>query len=200
MLSILAPALAALLSLTTPAPTGYAVGDEVKNFTLNNIDGKSVSLSDYASKEGVIVVFTCNHCPYAKAYESRVMDLDKNFASKGYPVLAINPNDPVSVPEDAPENMKKRATEMGYSFPYLFDATQQVAKDFGASRTPHVFLLKNTNGKFTVEYIGAIDDNTDEPAAVKTKYVEDAIAALKKGEKPAVNFTKAIGCTIKWKS
>ena len=200
MLSILAPALAALLSLTTPAPTGYAVGDEVKNFTLNNIDGKSVSLSDYASKEGVIVVFTCNHCPYAKAYESRVMDLDKNFASKGYPVLAINPNDPVSVPEDAPENMKKRATEMGYSFPYLFDATQQVAKDFGASRTPHVFLLKNTNGKFTVEYIGAIDDNTDEPAAVKTKYVEDAIVALKKGEKPAVNFTKAIGCTIKWKS
>ncbi len=200
MLSILALAFAALLSLTTPAPTGYAVGDEVKNFTLNNIDGKSVSLSDYASKEGVIVVFTCNHCPYAKAYESRVMDLDKNFASKGYPVLAINPNDPVSVPEDAPENMKKRATEMGYSFPYLFDATQQVAKDFGASRTPHVFLLKNTNGKFTVEYIGAIDDNTDEPAAVKTKYVEDAIVALKKGEKPAVNFTKAIGCTIKWKS
>lgn len=200
MLSILAPALAALLSLTTPAPTGYAVGDEVKNFTLNNIDGKSVSLSDYASKEGVIVVFTCNHCPYAKAYESRVMDLDKNFASKGYPVLAINPNDPVSVPDDAPENMKKRATEMGYSFPYLFDATQQVAKDFGASRTPHVFVLKNTNGKFTVEYIGAIDDNTDEPAAVKTKYVEDAIGSLKKGEKPAVNFTKAIGCTIKWKS
>ena len=200
MLSILAPALAALLSLTTPAPTGYAVGDEVKNFTLNNIDGKSVSLSDYASKEGVIVVFTCNHCPYAKAYESRVMDLDKNFASKGYPVLAINPNDPVSVPDDSPENMKKRSTEMGYTFPYLFDATQQVAKDFGASRTPHVFLLKNTNGKFTVEYIGAIDDNTDEPAAVKTKYVEDAIGALKKGEKPAVNFTKAIGCTIKWKS
>ncbi|MGB4931578.1 MAG: thioredoxin family protein, partial [Chitinophagales bacterium] len=172
----------------------------VKNFSLANIDGKSISLSDYATKEGVIVVFTCNHCPYAKAYESRVMDLDKNFASKGYPVLAINPNDPVSVPDDAPENMKKRATEMGYSFPYLFDATQQVAKDFGASRTPHVFVLKNTNGKFTVEYIGAIDDNTDEPAAVKTKYVEDAIGSLKKGEKPAVNFTKAIGCTIKWKS
>ncbi|MFZ1635431.1 MAG: thioredoxin family protein [Chitinophagales bacterium] len=200
MLSILAPALAALLSLNAPAPAGYAVGDEVKNFSLANIDGKSISLSDYATKEGVIVVFTCNHCPYAKAYESRVMDLDKNFASKGYPVLAINPNDPVSVPDDAPENMKKRATEMGYSFPYLFDATQQVAKDFGASRTPHVFVLKNTNGKFTVEYIGAIDDNTDEPAAVKTKYVEDAIGSLKKGEKPAVNFTKAIGCTIKWKS
>ena len=89
-----------------------------------------MSLNDYASREGVIVVFTCNHCPYAKAYETRIMELDKNFASKGYPVLAINPNDPIREPEDSPENMKKRAEEMAYTFPYLFDATQQVAKDF----------------------------------------------------------------------
>ena len=181
-------------------PFTLPLGSKPPSFQLKGTDNKMYSLDAFRDARFLVIFFTCNHCPYAKAYESRVMDLDKNFASKGYPVLAINPNDPVSVPEDAPENMKKRATEMGYSFPYLFDATQQVAKDFGASRTPHVFLLKNTNGKFTVEYIGAIDDNTDEPAAVKTKYVEDAIAALKKGEKPAVNFTKAIGCTIKWKS
>lgn len=200
MFSILVPAIAALISLSPQAATGYAVGDEVKNFTLNNVDGKPVSLNDYASQEGVIVVFTCNHCPYAKAYETRVMELDKKYKTNGYPVLAINPNDPVREPDDSPENMKKRSAEMDYSFPYLFDVSQQVAKDFGATRTPHVYLLKSNNGKFTVEYIGAIDDNTDEPAAVKTKYVENAIKSLKTGEKPAVNYTKAIGCTIKWKS
>lgn len=200
MFSILIPAIAALLSLQPQSATGYAVGDEVKNFSLTNIDGKNVSLNDYASREGVIVVFTCNHCPYAKAYETRIMELDKNFASKGYPVLAINPNDPIREPEDSPENMKKRAEEMAYSFPYLFDATQQVAKDFGATRTPHVYLLKNNNGKFTVEYIGAIDDNTDDPNAVTAKYVEGAIEALKSNQKPGITFTKAIGCTIKWKN
>jgi len=106
MFSILIPAIAALLSLQPQSATGYAVGDEVKNFSLTNIDGKNVSLNDYASREGVIVVFTCNHCPYAKAYETRIMELDKNFASKGYPVLAINPNDPIREPEDSPENKK----------------------------------------------------------------------------------------------
>ena len=200
MFSILIPAIAALLSLQPQSTTGYAVGDEVKNFSLTNIDGKNVSLNDYASREGVIVVFTCNHCPYAKAYETRIMELDKNFASKGYPVLAINPNDPIREPEDSPENMKKRAEEMAYTFPYLFDATQQVAKDFGATRTPHVYVLKNNNGKFTVEYIGAIDDNTDDPNAVTAKYVEGAIEALKSNQKPGITFTKAIGCTIKWKN
>jgi peroxiredoxin len=96
--------------------------------------------------------------------------------------------------------MKKRAEEMAYTFPYLFDATQQVAKDFGATRTPHVYVLKNANGKFTVEYIGAIDDNTDDPNAVTAKYVEGAIEALKSNQKPGITFTKAIGCTIKWKN
>lgn len=200
MISILLPIFTTLFSFNTQTATGYAVGDEVAAFSLTNVDGKTISLSDYNTQEGVIVVFTCNHCPYAKAYESRIMDLDAKFASKGYPVLAINPNDPIREPEDAPENMKKRAAEMKYSFPYLFDATQQVAKDFGATRTPHIYLLKNVNGKFVVAYIGAIDDNTDDPAAVKTKYVEDAIGALKRGEQPTVTYTKAIGCTIKWKN
>ena len=200
MISILLPIFTTLFSFNTQTATGYAVGDEVATFSLTNVDGKTVSLSDYNTQEGVIVVFTCNHCPYAKAYETRIMDLDAKFASKGYPVLAINPNDPIREPEDSPENMKKRAEEMAYSFPYLFDATQQVAKDFGATRTPHVYVLKNNNGKFTVEYIGAIDDNTDNPNAVTAKYVEGAIEALKSNQKPGITFTKAIGCTIKWKN
>lgn len=184
---------------TTPAPVGYAVGDVVNNFSLMNIDGKNVSLNDYKDKEGVIVVFTCNHCPYAKAYETRIMELDAKYAGLNYPVIAINPNDPIKEPDDSPENMKKRAEEKNYSFPYLFDATQQVAKDFGATRTPHVFLLQKVNGQFKVAYIGAIDDNTDDASKAENKFVEDAIASLKKGEQPVVSFTKAIGCTIKWK-
>jgi len=182
-----------------PAPVGYAVGDVVNNFSLMNVDGKNVSLTDYKDEEGVIVVFTCNHCPYAKAYETRIMELDAKYAALNYPVIAINPNDPAKEPDDSPENMKKRAKDMNYSFPYLFDETQQVAKDFGATRTPHTFLLQKVDGQFKVAYIGAIDDNTDDASKVENKFVEDAIASLKKGEKPAVNFTKAIGCTIKWK-
>lgn len=189
-----------LMLNTTPAPAGYTVGDKVENFTLTNtIDGKAVTLNDYLNKNGVIVVFTCNHCPYAKAYESRIMDLDKKYASLGYPVLAINSNDPVAEPTDSPDNMKKRAEEMKYSFPYLFDETQQVAKTFGATRTPHVFLLQKTSTGFVVSYIGAIDDNTYEISAVQNKYVENAITALQNHEQPNPNFTKAIGCTIKWK-
>lgn len=182
-----------------PEPAGYAIGDAVTDFTLMNVDGKNISLSDYKNEEGVIVVFTCNHCPYAKAYESRIMQLDKKYADLNYPVIAINPNDPVAEPDDSPANMKKQSEKMNYSFPYLFDDTQQVAKSFGATRTPHIFLLQQVDGKFKVAYIGAIDDNTDDESAVQNKYVEQAIASLKKGEQPAVNFTKAIGCTIKWK-
>lgn len=182
-----------------PAGYGYNVGDAVKNFELKNTDGKMVSLSDYKNKNGVVVVFTCNHCPYAKAYESRIMELDKNYASKGYPVIAINPNDPEKEPEDSPEGMMKRAMAMNYTFPYLFDGTQQVAKDFGATRTPHVYVLQKVDDGFKVAYIGAIDDNMEDASAVTHKYVENAIAALQKGEKPDPDFTKAIGCTIKWK-
>ena len=185
---------------THPAPVGYAVGDKVENFSLTNtVDGKQVQLNDYLNKNGVIVVFTCNHCPYAKAYESRIMDLDKKYASLGYPVLAINSNDPVAEPTDSPDNMKKRAAEMKYSFPYLFDETQNIAKAFGATRTPHVFLLQKTSTGFVVSYIGAIDDNTYDISAVQNKYVESAISSLQNHEQPNPNFTKAIGCTIKWR-
>lgn len=185
---------------THPAPAGYAVGDKVENFSLTNtVDGKQVALNDYLNKNGVIVVFTCNHCPYAKAYESRIMDLDKKYASAGYPVLAINSNDPVAEPSDSPDQMKKRAAEMNYSFPYLFDETQNIAKAFGATRTPHVFLLQKTSTGFVVSYIGAIDDNTYDISAVQNKYVENAINALQNHVQPNPSFTKAIGCTIKWK-
>lgn len=193
--------LAAALFITgmSFAQTPYKVGDEVKDFSLKNVDGKNVSLASMKDTKGVIVIFTCNHCPFSKAYEQRIMNLDKKYAPQGYPVVAINPNDPVTYPDDSYENMQKIAKEKGYSFPYLLDETQQVAKDFGASRTPHVFIVKNDKGKFYLEYIGAIDNNADEPEKADIKYVEQVVDALLSGNKTPYTETKAIGCTIKWK-
>lgn len=181
------------------AADGYKVGDVARDFSLKNIDGKMISLAHYSDAKGVIVVFTCNHCPFAKAYESRIIDLHKTFAAKGYPVVAINPNDPAAYPEDSFENMVKRAKEKSYPFAYVMDETQDIAKSYGATRTPHVFLLKKNASKFEVAYIGAIDDNSENASAVKEKYVEQVIASLVGGKTPTVTMTKAVGCGIKWK-
>lgn len=180
------------------ADTGYKVGDTATDFKLKNVDGKIVSLGNYNAAKGYIVVFTCNHCPYAKAYESRIMALDKMYADKGYPVIAISPNDPIAEPQDSPENMKKRAAEKKYSFPYLFDDTQETTRTYGAKATPHVYVLQKTAKGNVVQYIGAIDDNT-EGTDIKTKYVENAVNALLTGKNPTTTSTKAIGCSIKFK-
>lgn len=158
-----------------------------------------VAMADYKDAKGIIVVFTCNHCPFAKKYESRIMDLDKNMKAKGFPVVAISPNDPSIEPEDSFENMQKRAKEKNYSFPYLFDETQAVAKEYGATKTPHVYVLEKQKDAYVVKYIGAIDDNSDDPAAVKEKYVENAVANILAGKPVTPDYTKAIGCGIKWK-
>lgn len=179
---------------------GYKVGDLARDFSLKNVDGKFVSMKNYGDDvNGFIITFTCNHCPYSKAYEDRIMMLDKKFAALGYPVIAINPNDPSDYPEDSFDNMVKRAKEKNYTFPYLVDETQEIAKAYGATRTPHMYVVQKTAKGLEVVYIGAIDDNTENPDAAKNRYVEAAIDALIKGQKPVVNFTKAIGCTIKWK-
>lgn len=175
------------------------VGDIAPSFSLKNVDGKLVSLDDYRSQKGVILIFTCNHCPYAKAYEDRIISLDKQYRSKGFPVVAINPNDVSIVPEDSYENMQVRAKEKGFTFPYLYDATQAVANAYGAERTPQVYLLKKSGDKFTVAYIGAIDDNYKDASAVKARYVEQAIEAIQAGKNPDPSTTKAIGCTVKRK-
>ncbi len=181
------------------AQTGYKIGNTARDFKLKNVDGKTVSLADYKKAKGYIVIFTCNHCPYAKAYEQRIIDLHKKFEPLGYPVVAINPNDPQRQPEDSYENMQKLAKEKSYPFVYLFDETQEIAKAYGATRTPHVYLLQKTKNGYEVKYIGAIDDNSEDATAVKEKYVETAINSLNNNQEIAVTQTKAIGCTIKWK-
>ncbi len=194
--------LVGLTSLVLPfqlSAQGYQLGDAVANFRLKNVDGSMISLSDYASKKGVIVVFTCNHCPFARAYEDRIGSLDGKFAPQGYPVVAINPSDPVAYEDDTFEQMQERARAKNYTYPYLADATQAVAHDFGATRTPHVFVLKNQGGKFSVQYIGTVDDNPQDPAGVTKRYVDDAVSNLLAGKPVVITTTKAIGCAIKWK-
>ena len=181
------------------AGPGYEVGDKAMDFKLKNIDGKMVSLSDYDDAEGFIVIFTCNHCPYAVKYEDRIIELNNKYEPKGYPVIAINPNDPEVVPEDSFENMQKRAKAKGFNFPYLLDEGQKVYPVYGATRTPHVFILQKEGDKHFVRYIGAIDDNYGDASAVEKKYVEDAVDALLDGKKVETTSTKAIGCTIKKK-
>ena len=178
---------------------GYEVGDEATDFKLKNIDGKMVSLSDFKSAKGFIVVFTCNHCPYAKKYEDRIIELDKKYKAQGYPVIAINPNDPNAQPEDGYQQMVERAKHKGFTFPYLVDEGQKIYPQYGATKTPHVFVLKKENGKNIVKYIGAIDNNYDNPNDVSEYYAQDAVNALIKEEPVKMTKTVAIGCTIKVK-
>lgn len=157
-------------------------------------------MADYKTAKGFIIVFTCNHCPFAKLYQDRINDLNKTYASKGFPVIAINPNDVVAVPDDSYENMQKRAKDKKYTFPYLIDETQAVAKAFNATKTPHAFIVFKENGKLILKYAGAIDDNAQEPEKAENHYVTDAVNALLAGKPVTTTETKSIGCSIKWKS
>lgn len=188
--------ISALFGFTTIADSGYQPGDKATDFKLKSVDGKMYSMSDYKDAKGFIVVFTCNHCPFAVKYEDRVIELAKKYKSKGYVLLAINPNDPAAAPDDSYDLMKVRAKEKGFTFPYLFDEGQKIYPQYGATKTPHVFLLDKN---LIVKYIGAIDDNVEDASAVKEHYLENAIAALEEGKEPTVISTKAIGCTIKVK-
>lgn len=184
------------MSFTGNHPGGYKVGDKATDFNLKNVDGKMVSLEGIKKAKGYIVIFTCNACPYAKAYEDRIIALHNKYEPLGYPVVAINPNDKDVQPADSYDKMKVRAKEKKFPFAYLYDETQEIAKTYGATRTPHVYLLDKDR---VVRYIGAIDDNSEEPDAVKEKYLENAVDALRNGQDVATKETKAVGCGIKWK-
>ena len=178
---------------------GYKIGDEATDFALKGTDDKTYSLAQFKDAKGFIVIFTCNHCPYAKAYEERIVALDKKYKDLGYPVIAINPNDPAAQPEDSFELMKQRAKEKGFTFPYLIDEGQKIYPQYGATKTPHVYILQKESDKNIVKYIGAIDNNHENANDVTEKYVEAAVDALLAYKDIAVKETKAIGCTIKVK-
>ncbi len=191
--------LVSLTAFTITTDGGYDIGDVATDFSLENIDGKMVSLSDYKSAKGFIVIFTCNTCPYAVAYEDRIVALDKKYASKGYPVIAVMPNDTDVKPGDNMQAMQARAKAKGFTFPYLLDKNQEIYPQYGATKTPHVYILEKTNDGNVVKYIGAIDDNYQDASLVKTKYAENAVDALLAGNDIEQKTTRAIGCSIKTK-
>ncbi len=187
-------------SLATFAQTGgYQVGDKAKDFKLRNIDGQMVSLADYSDAKGFIVVFTCNHCPYAVKNEVRMNALNEKYQPLGFPVIAVNPTDPERFPGNDLAGMKQRSEERSFSFPYLQDDSQEIGKAFGATKTPHAYVLQKDGSNLVVRYIGAIDDSVEDPAAVKSAYVGDAVDALLAGKSVAKTSSKAIGCGIQYK-
>jgi peroxiredoxin len=192
----------ALSAFLAQAQTGTTLkaGDAAPDFKLKNVDNKEVSFGSFPNAKGYIVVFTCNTCPYAVGYEQRIIDLDKKFKPQGYPVIAINPNDPEASTADTFNKMQDLAKEKKYPFPYLFDAGQKITDEYGAKRTPHIFIVSKTAKGNVVEYVGAIDNDPEGTKAEKVKYAEDVIASLKSEQKPAVTQTKEIGCTVKRKA
>lgn len=173
-----------------------SIGENAIRFELPGVDDETHSLEDYADSEALAVIFTCNHCPYVLAWEDRLIDLQKEYADKGVQLIGINANDPEKYPVDDFEGMKKHAEEKDFNFPYLHDESQRVATAYGAERTPEIFLFDKAR---KLQYHGTIDDNYDNPEAVKSTYFRDALEAVLSGEEPATAQTDPVGCTIKWK-
>jgi peroxiredoxin len=189
------------LALVSSRPEGgYDVGDVVTDFKLKNVDGKMVSLSDYKTAKGFIIIFDCNTCPVSKAYTSRIIDLNKKFASQGYPVVVINPNSPEVVKEESFNDMIKQAKNHKYDFPYLYDESQETVKQFFPTNTPHVFILNKVSDQLKVVYIGGIDNNSRDASKADKHFVEDAIGDLMAGRTVATPKAKTVGCSIKWKN
>jgi peroxiredoxin len=181
-------------SATTVGSVGLALGSPAVDFHLKGVDSKSYSLKDFADKKALVVVFSCNHCPYVQAYEDRMVQLQKDYSGKGVTLIAINSNDDHDYPEDSFENMMKRAKERGFNFPYLRDESQDIARKYGAICTPHIFAFDRNR---TLQYKGRIDDNRY-PGQVKTNDLRNALDALLAGKKPATQETRPFGCSIKW--
>lgn len=174
------------ISLATEAPA----------FDLPGVDGGNHSLDDYADARALAVVFSCNHCPYVQAWEGRMIDIQRDYADSGFRLVAISANDAAAYPEDSFDEMRKRAERLGFNFDYLHDDSQEVARAYGAARTPEVFLFDRDR---RLAYHGLIDDSRDE-SAVTTHHLRDAIGAVLTGEQPAVAETEPVGCTIKWRA
>lgn len=173
-----------------------SVGSKAPDFDLPAVDGQDYSLGSFSGKQAVVVIFSCNHCPYVVATEDRMIGLQADYADRGVQLVAINPNDEVQYPADSFEAMKTRAAEKGFNFPYLRDESQQVARAYGASVTPEVFLV-DAGG--TVVYHGRIDDNVMEPDSVGRHDLQEALDELLAGKEISLQETEPVGCSVKWK-
>ncbi len=172
------------------------IGDPAPAFSLPGTDGRAYSLDGLSDKPVLVVIFSCNHCPYVQAYEDRLVAVQRDYAERGVQLIAINSNDDGNYPEDSFEQMVARAQAKGFNFLYLRDASQAVAKAYGATHTPQLFVFDRER---TLRYTGKIDDNWQAPHKVARRYLRDALDALLSGREPSETQTHAIGCTIKWK-
>ncbi|MBI5777072.1 MAG: thioredoxin family protein [Nitrospirae bacterium] len=172
------------------------IGDPAPAFSLPGTDGRTYSLDGLADKPVLVVVFSCNHCPYVQAYEDRLIAIQRDYVGRGVQVVAINSNDDANYPEDSFEQMMARAQARGFNFVYLRDASQAVARAYGATHTPQLFVFDRAR---MLRYTGKIDDNWQNPQAVTRRYLRDTLDALLSDRTPAEAQTHAIGCTIKWK-
>ncbi len=172
------------------------IGDRALPFALPGVDGKQHTLEEYADRQALVIIFSCNHCPYVRAWEDRMVQIQADYADQGVQLVAINANDVVKYPADSMEAMIERAREKGFNFPYLQDETQAIARAYGAERTPEVFLFDQQR---ILCYHGAIDDNYDNPAAVQQHYLRDALEAVLNGTSVLISETPPVGCTVKWK-
>jgi peroxiredoxin len=184
----LSPKVLFALEINQPMPAA--------NVKMKNVDGKEIALEELPGKSGKLVIFSCNHCPFARAWEERIVEIGNLYQSKGIGVAVINSNDPTDIPEDSYEKMQFRAKAKGYQFPYLVDATSNVARQFGASKTPEAYLFDG-NGKLV--YQGAIDDNKSDAKKVTKPFLKNALEALVSGKSVVPNEAKAIGCSIKFR-
>jgi len=197
--TVLIAGLAAAEPVPGEAPGALALGQPapLADTKMKNVDGKEISIGGAKGAKGTLVVFTCNHCPWAKAWHSRIVSLGNKSLKRGVGVIAINPNDPATYPEDAYATMQSNAKKSKMTFPYVVDATSDVARAFGATRTPEAFLF---DAKGLLVYHGAIDDNAHQPDQVKIHYLEDAVSALLEGKEITLAETKALGCGIKFRT
>lgn len=173
------------------------IGDPIIEFKLPGVDNCDYSLDDYRDKPALAVIFTCNHCPYAQAWEDRIIAIQSDYGVKGLQIIAVSSNDAVKYPDDSFPKMKERAQAKGFNFPYVYDESQAIARAYGAERTPEVFLFDQSR---KLRYHGAVDDNYENPDAVKATYLRDALDAVLSGQALATPETPPVGCTIKWKN
>ena len=173
------------------------VGSILPTFNLKGVDGKTYNTDFIKDKKALVVIFSCNHCPYVQAYEDRIIAIQNDYAGKGVAVMAINSNDDSQYEDDSFQNMINRSKEKGFNFPYLRDEDQEVAKKFDASHTPEIFVFDKES---KLCYHGKIDDNWKESERVKSKYLQNALDELLAGKEISVPETFSIGCTIKWKN
>ena len=172
-----------------------ALDEKAPSFELPGVDGRTHSLDEYADSDVLVLIQSCNHCPYVLAWQGRMAQIQRDYADRGVRLVAFNSNDASRYPDDSFDAMRRRAEQEGFNFDYLHDEDQSLARTLGSERTPEVFVFDRER---RLVYHGAIDDNRDE-TAVGTHYLRDALDAVLRGGEPPVAETTPVGCTVKWR-